>query len=336
MVPAMQSTIRHRDTATSRRRDRSRHFWHRAAAALFRAAIPRRAWPMPAGATEFSARTRDGVRLAGWQVKPAGAVRGTALLLHGIVHDCSMDGLPEWGRWCAAELGWHVVAIDLRGHGRSGDGLPSLGAQEAEDARDVLDALARAGAPRPWVLIGGSLGALAAQRLAVTDARVDGCLCLAMPGSPWVGVVNGGRAVAVLAAQELAPLLPRPLVPVARLGLGFIGAFARLVGRLLVMAHGWDVLADGDARNLPLRHRPVLAHLIGDQDRFDWRATWRAWRHLRAQGVPGWFTLVRGRRHPPQEGNLLQWHEGIAAALRRMDRAVRGDRGGPRVAIVRG
>ncbi len=291
---------------------------------------------MPAGMAEFTATTRDGLHLAGWQVRPEGRVRGTALLLHGIVHDCSMDGLPDWGRWCAGELSWQVVAIDLRGHGRSGDGLPSLGAQEAEDARDVLDALARAGAPRPWVLIGGSLGALAAQRLAVTDARVDGCLCLAMPGSPWVGVTNGGRAVATLAAQELAPLLPRLLVPVALVGLGCLGACARLVGRLLVAAHGWDVLADGDARNLPLRHRPVIAHLIGDRDRFDWRATWRAWRHLRAQGVPGWFTLVRGRRHPPQAGNLLEWTEGIQTALRRLDRAVRGDLDGSRVSIVRG
>ncbi|MBA3686455.1 MAG: hypothetical protein H0W72_14635, partial [Planctomycetes bacterium] len=100
-----------------------------------------------------------------------------------------------------------------------------------------------------------------------------------------------------------------------------LGARGSLVGRMVCAAYGYDILAAADARRLPRpAHRPLLLSVIGDADLFDWRATWRAWRHFadgarplrtpaRAPGQRAWFVLAPGRSHPPTPGDILAWPE---------------------------
>ncbi len=289
------------------------------ARALFTVAIPQRTWELPPGigAELFSATSRDGVGLVGWRASPS-RPRGTVLMLHGLLRNCTMDGIPGWGaRWL--ERGFATAAIDLRFHGRSQDQIPSFGVAESWDARAALDACAAVGFPRPFVINGGSLGALAAQRAAVDDPRVDGASLLAMPAFPWHGAHIGANRIADLARSEL-----RTRTRIAKLAIGaslaFAGQAGRLVGGLVNASYGFDIMGAGDIRTAPMpAHRPALLSMMGALDGFDWRATAAVWRRRAARGdrpfvtptqAPGqdsWFVLAPGVGHPPVSPHLLEW-----------------------------
>jgi len=354
-VPA--STVPTQASATSDRQTfpgRNGNAWSRTAVhALFRLMIPNREWTLPAlpGAAVMSARSADGTMLAGWAAParaPAdgGRAPGTVLFLHGMLRNCTMDGITDWAARVHAR-GLATAAVDLRFHGRSGDGLPGFGWPESDDVVAMLDALDRAGYPRPFLLIGGSLGALAAQLAAWRDARVAGALLLCMPGWPWHGAATGARAIANLAASEAQSRLGVVGGAVAAPVLRLVGRCGPPIGRLICRAHGEDMLGRGDIRRLPAPppHRPLLAAAIGDGDVFGWHATWRAvahWYGVAAvrRGAPragddASFLLVPGVGHPP--GGLLEWpgldalmEAFVTAALARGDRAARDDRAGAR------
>lgn len=99
------------------------------------------------------------------------------VLLHG-----ATTGAAEW--WLMgpslAEAGYHVVAVDLPGHGRSGSGVePALGAIAASVVRSTTDL------PRPWAaVVGQSLGALVALRLVHEIPKVTDTLVLGDPPAP--------------------------------------------------------------------------------------------------------------------------------------------------------
>ena len=136
------------------------------------------------GAQAFTAWTAQGNAIRGWCALPQQPPRATVLIVHGITRNCTLDGIPRWGRLllraqCA------VVAIDLRGHGHSDDGITTFGVGEASDLRAALDTCISQGMPGPYVVIGGSLGALAAQRAAVDDPRIAGAVLVSMPAWPW-------------------------------------------------------------------------------------------------------------------------------------------------------
>jgi pimeloyl-ACP methyl ester carboxylesterase len=91
---------------------------------------------------------------------PAPTPRGTVVLLHGwMMHGDSM--LP----WALrlGEAGYRTIAIDLRNHGRSGQGPAGYGTREADDVVDVVAALrARGEIVGPLHLLGVSYGAATA------------------------------------------------------------------------------------------------------------------------------------------------------------------------------
>lgn len=306
------------------------------ARALFAAIVPQRTWTLPAlpGVADLAATARDGTAVRGWTMRPTGADRGTVLILHGLLRNCTLDGIPAWGREFAAQ-GWASAAIDLRHHGRSGDAIPTFGLHESWDARAALDELERQGFPRPFVAMGGSLGALTAQRAAFDDARISAAVLIAMPGWPWHGAVVGGEAIAGLARTELEQRAPPWIARLVGPALSVIGRQGRLVGELIATACGHDVLAAGDARRFGPApgHRPRLVSLIGDRDGFDWRATYAAWRAwpggpavptLTPDQAPGqrrWFVLAPGHTHPPAPDSILAWPglpRVLAAFLRRI------------------
>lgn len=301
----------------------------RALRALFRLIVPHRHWTPPEDARLFTARARDGVALAGWILAPPGPPRGTVLILHGLLRNCTMDGIPAWGRRFVS-AGWAAAGVDFRAHGRSADGLPTFGLHEAWDARAALDALEHAGLPRPFVLMGGSLGALAAQRAAYDDARIAGAALIAMPGWPRHGARVGGRAIAGLARADLRHRQwPAPVAAAAGTLIGLVGTQGPRLCAGIARALGTDVIADGDVRTFarPPAHRPRILSVIGDRDGFDWRATWAAWRAWperdgarplrtprQAPTQRRWFVLVPGRTHPPEDDHVVAW-EGLAPLL---------------------
>jgi pimeloyl-ACP methyl ester carboxylesterase len=302
-------------------RRRPRLAW-RAGRAVFDLIIPQRHWLMPSlpGIAELEARSRDGLRITGWCVRGTGQ-RGTILVLHGLLRNCTMDGIPAWAeRWLG--LGFATAAVDLRGHGRSDDAVVGAGLPESWDTRAALDILEARGFPRPFLLVGGSLGALAAQRAAYDDSRVVAAALLAMPGSPWRACRAGAIAIASLArseaARELHPALATLLGPLFIM----LGKQHQRIARLICAAYGGDVLTAGDAARFgpPPHHRPRLLSVIGDLDLFGWQTTLAAWKVF--PGYRGaepfrspserpyqdrWFLLGPQLHHPPIEPHVLEW-----------------------------
>ena len=294
----------------------------RVARLLFAVIVSQRRWALPAlpGIAPLAATARDGIAIRGWSLRQEDSRLGTVLILHGLLRNCTLDGIPEWGA-AFGRLGWASAAIDLRCHGQSGNAIPTFGLHESWDARAALDQLERQGFPRPFVVMGGSLGALTAQRAAFDDARIAGAVLISMPGWPWHGAVIGGEAIAGLARMELEQRAPGWMSALLGPVLTAIGRQGRLVGELIATACGHDVLAEGDVRRFGPTpgHRPRVLSLIGDRDNFDWRATYAAWRawpdglalpNLTPAQAPTqrrWFVLIPGHTHPPNPDSVLVW-----------------------------
>ncbi|CAB3932443.1 alpha/beta hydrolase [Achromobacter insolitus] len=139
----------------------------------------------------------DGTPLANyvWPAAPnvappiAGPGTPSIYLLHGLSeHAGRYDRLARW----LAARGWAVGAHDHRGHGRSG-GRPATLSREDDlvmDAVDRLHAWTRQHG-RPPILLGHSLGALVAVRIALRRmADIDGLVLSSPPFvvhvPPWV------------------------------------------------------------------------------------------------------------------------------------------------------
>ncbi|MFB6438489.1 alpha/beta fold hydrolase [Streptomyces sp. NPDC056411] len=109
----------------------------------------------------------DGVELA---VRDYGGAGTAVLLLHGAGRT-----LADWARVAPLLAAGHrVLAMDLRGHGRSGDGAMPWTFEVA--VADVAAVLAACGAPEAVVVghsMGGMVAALCLERLAGTPAAVN-------------------------------------------------------------------------------------------------------------------------------------------------------------------
>ncbi|MCI4680273.1 alpha/beta hydrolase [Rhodoblastus acidophilus] len=112
-----------------------------------------------APARDLLLRATDGTAIATtfWPGAEAGAP--AVLLLHGL-YDSRAD-FVDHARWLTDE-GFAVMAIDFRGHGRSGAAPHSFGWSEALDARAAFDWLRREQRRAPIGVLGVSLGGAAA------------------------------------------------------------------------------------------------------------------------------------------------------------------------------
>lgn len=180
---------------------------------------------------------------------------GTVLLVHGFANNCMRDWIPETGRWLVGQ-GFAVAAIDLRGHGWS-NGLPTFGTAESWDIRAALDWLDEHKYPRPFILAGVSLGAMASQRAAVQDSRVAGAFLVMPPSCGWDAIY------AYLKTAAVAP------------------DFLTRAGQFINDAYGWDIIQNGDVRNHPSRpaHSPKILVVMGTDDIYDIRKTRQVWEH---------------------------------------------------------
>jgi len=120
----------------------------------------------------------DGTKIDVWVIKAraAGSARATALLLHGLGE--SKAKYLRAGE-NLAKMGYDVVLLDLRAHGRSGGQYVTYGALEKRDVHAVMDELIGMGAVHKDVYVFGvTLGAATAIQYAAMDARVKGVVAL--------------------------------------------------------------------------------------------------------------------------------------------------------------
>lgn len=158
--------------------------------------------------------TEDGWMLAATFTPHEGAqARGGAVLLH-MLNRTRADWAPLVP--ILTRAGLDVLAIDLRGHGRSLTKKPWKEFTDAEFQGFVVDAAAAVKAlrarpsvgQRPVLVIGGSIGANAAIRLAAQDASIAGVVALS-PGLEYHGVTTedavpglGERPVFLAASKD--------------------------------------------------------------------------------------------------------------------------------------
>jgi pimeloyl-ACP methyl ester carboxylesterase len=122
---------------------------------------------------EVTLRSSDGIDLAGSY--GAGIGDRGLVLVHGRNSSRTRTfdgGFVELAARLQAE-GWHVLLLDLRGHGASGDGRMAFGRTERLDVRAGVDLLiARGVAPGRIGVIGVSMGGATAIGAAADDPRI--------------------------------------------------------------------------------------------------------------------------------------------------------------------
>ncbi len=233
----------------------------------------------------------DGARLALRRARPAGASRGTVILLHGFGDHSGR--YAEAAGWLT-QHGLAVLALDQRGHGKS-PGRRGHIARFAQFLSDVaaLRKLAGGEVPGPQLLLGHSFGATVMLRyLETAPGGVAGAILV----SPFLGVamrVPPWKRLLARALGEVLPALPVATgLDVAHLSTDpAVGQAARsdpLYHRVMtprafreIGAAQAAVLAEGDRIGVPL-----LFLLAGD-DRIVDRPTAEAF----ARGLKGDVTV---------------------------------------------
>jgi alpha-beta hydrolase superfamily lysophospholipase len=160
----------------------------------------------------------DGTSIDVWILNskaPTATHKGTAIILHGM-NETKAD-FPYFGAAKPlARMGYDVVLMDLRAHGRSGGKYITYGAKEKHDVQAVMDALVQnKQVAEPFYVFGANLGAAVAIQYAAIDSRVKGVVAL----SPY-------RDFAGIAAWQLHFMNPvmqppdalREIVNTAKLG----------------------------------------------------------------------------------------------------------------------
>lgn len=163
---------------------------------------------------------------------------GTCFLLHGFCDHCG--NRVDDGRKLSQQYNMTVVSYDHRYHGHSEKRFPTFGCYEAFDLQAALTMAEERGLPKPFILQGESLGAMAAQRAGIVDKRVDAMFLVAPPAWPWDAI-----------GKNLKQLTK--------------------VGTLINAAYGWDVLNEGCVLNQQqdTDHRPLVCYAMGTRDEYD-------------------------------------------------------------------
>ena len=127
--------------------------------------------------------TTDGTKIDVWVIQAEGDCetqgppRGTVLILHGIID--SKARFFSMGQQMA-RMGYNVVMLDHRAHGRSEGTYTTFGAKEKYDARDVIDSLLKSGEiAEPIYVFGHSMGAAIAVQYAAIDPRCRAVMAVA-------------------------------------------------------------------------------------------------------------------------------------------------------------
>src|SRR5437588_1262915 len=126
----------------------------------------------------LSLRTADGVRISAARLPGPGDAPAAVVLVHGFLNSSRSPVVHAFARRLAERV--HVIAPDLRGHGRSG-GRVTLGALEPLDVAATVDAARAAWPELPVVTVGASLGGIAVLRHAGIIGGVEGTVAISAP-----------------------------------------------------------------------------------------------------------------------------------------------------------
>jgi len=123
-------------------------------------------------------RAADGVPISAARIEGPPDAAVTVVLVHGLLNSSRSPVVHAFARLLAERV--HVVAPDLRGHGRSG-GRVTLGALEPLDVAAAVDAARAAHPDLPVVTVGTSLGGVAVLRHAGLIGGVAGTVAISSP-----------------------------------------------------------------------------------------------------------------------------------------------------------
>lgn len=254
-------------------------------------------------------RSRDGLRLHGWAHPPRANARGTVFFCHGYTLHSRHTIYFHYAKYLTRKFNLAAIGFDFRHHGLSDDAPVTFGSAESLDVRAAMDFADEHSFPKPYILFGDSLGALAAQRTTVDDERVAAAIIKSCPSSPWEAIQT------VFSSVDISPLLRHlsqryhlPMVNVRKLDLTWLLPVAAFINDV----YERDVLNDGDIRrhNASPSHKPRLLFLMGDQDQYGWERSKLRYDHW-YEGEPStfnvwpadapnekkWFVLAKGKGH---------------------------------------
>lgn len=191
---------------------------------------------------------------------------GDSALAYVVAHGFTGSSRAPQVRRIAAQLagtGAAVLALDFRGHGRSG-GHSTLGDFEVRDITAAVAFLRAAGHAR-IALVGWSMGASVVLRYAGLGGDADAVVSISSPGHWWERGTVPMRLVHWAAETRTGRLATR-LLARTRLGNGGwpqlpespVEVVAGIAPRPLLIIHG-----DAD-RYFPLRHAQALAAAAAD------------------------------------------------------------------------
>lgn len=202
----------------------------------------------PATALEpIELRTEDGVLLHAIHHRPvAGAVDGLAVVFG---HGFSGSSRKPAVRRVVAALSRYagVVAVDFRGHGRSG-GVSTMGGAEVLDVEAAVQ-WARAHCYHRVVTVGASMGGSVVLRHAALHGGIDGVVSVSAPSRWYVRDTFPMRRVHWLVEQRLGRLVSRTVLRIR-------------------LARGWDTVPESPVE-VADRIAPIpLLVVHGDADAF--------------------------------------------------------------------
>jgi pimeloyl-ACP methyl ester carboxylesterase len=205
--------------------------------------------------------TSDGVHVAGWYIPAAngtGATGATVVLVHGFAAHKS-EVLKYAVPFHAT---YNVVAIDLRGGGRSSRTETTFGPREKLDLAAIIDWLERAKHPVHIAVMGNSMGGGTAVLAAASDQRIEAVIL----DSTHARVEDIlGRRAEVDAGQPSLPATPAVLFGIwLRTGLNLmdsnpINFISALGHRPLLLIHGTADLHDLPSRSVDANYNAALA-----------------------------------------------------------------------------
>jgi dipeptidyl aminopeptidase/acylaminoacyl peptidase len=151
---------------------------------------------------DITLTSRDGLKVAGWYI-PGARPQGI-ILIHG-VNANRMAMLPTAA--LLAEAGFHLLLLDLRGHGESGESLNSYGYYEALDAQVGADYLSALPEVERIGVLGVSLGGAAVARAAAEDSRLQAVVIQTSYSSLPAAVDDAFETMTIFPKRPFAPLI---------------------------------------------------------------------------------------------------------------------------------
>ena len=146
--------------------------------------------------------TSDGLKIAGWHIP--GSRPDGIILVHGLnTNRAAM--LPQAG--APAEAGYHLLLIDLRGHGLSEGTEVTYGYREAFDVLTGVDFLMGLPNIRKVGALGISLGGAAVARAAALDPRLSAVVIEGSYSSLADAVEDAFDELSIFSKWPFAPLL---------------------------------------------------------------------------------------------------------------------------------